>query len=122
MCHGFPPSCMLMHITSNPLLAFFFRCVIERVAWFVVSVSRAYCIHLLPRPLCAFFSSLSKGPYKCSLSPHRKSSLWLRVFFPSRIIFFPERKVIHDDSVVELWFFFFFFCASNRSLDGGARC
>lgn len=30
MCHGFPPSCMLMHITSNPLLAFFFRCIVER--------------------------------------------------------------------------------------------
>jgi len=86
----------------------------------VCCFSRQSLLHSSPpTPLRAFFSSVSKGPYKLSLSPH-KIFLWVRFCFFLPELFFPGIEVINDASVGSVGVGFF--STSKRSLDGGTGC
>lgn len=124
MCHVFPPSRMLMHITSNPLLASFFRCIVEtglhgclfQQAELIAFISSHTSVSILFICLQQSFSTLS---------PHRKSLFWFRfwVFLPE---FFLGDKLFIMPTLVVFFFWliwvFVFFPNSKRSLDSGARC
>lgn len=90
-------------------------CSRERVAWFVVSVGRAYCIHLLPYP-CVHSFYLSPVVQINNIFPCRKSFLWVRFcFFPSLLVFFFSGiQAIHYANVGSV--LFFLFPTSKRSL------
>lgn len=84
-------------------------CSRERVAWSVVSVGRAYCIHLLPHPYVRSFHLSPRVRVNTLFLPVGRVFCGLGFAFPFQNYFFPGDKLFMMPMLVVFLFCFLFF-------------